>query len=690
MSQTIIELSQQDNTATVHQDGDYTTSLKRPVIIEKGDELILKSCFVDNRISNSKSIVVKGDVLPNGDISDSMTVNVGIGYYKTDILGTWEKIATKQTTEYTEGRIIRKTRVDNSNDPRLGVFTGRPFVACEPLKDPDTTLVDVNSFTLFVDFKIPDVPYGGKVPTFTLTLFYPIAAGQPLKSFNVTFRTAFHEQGLKNGFFRQDTRTGRLVLTLNDTVLSQLVKNRDISSTIGFPFYVQKPPAGSTLNDTIVDLAKNNGNFQSVQSSPHTEGVNGTFTNYENEVSFTIPVGVYDPNVITQLINEKMVSIQVDPSQTGNDFEITENPLLKTMQQIRLRENKQLVFYDATDNNRKFVINTSADAQGDPELLNYYIGTSQFGLSFNESSGKMEIIAMHNSLFSGLFKEETNSVVPTNTVFAPEVRIIRNEALVSGVDGCGQPDQDASQAAATKFVANKNCGIYLTKLEPQEFWYGANSSMGFDENIFPSFAQFDKVFKTEDLTAAGQPKPIITSNEKVYMPNNLTEGINITSDECGLDELIVKRLSAVRTNGAYVQTSFNSFDIQTAMIPTNQIFSDIVGVNSIQATNPVGSSILEASPYYKISVDLGIKSDVRGNGNGNTISSIVSKYYSQNSYTSAYSEGSIGYVHQSDEPVVLNDIRVRILNNNNELSKGIGDNSSVFLQVSKAPQNSVF
>jgi hypothetical protein len=690
MSQTIIELSQQDNTATVHQDGDYTTSLKRPVIIEKGDELILKSCFVDNRISNSKSIVVKGDVLPNGDISDSMTVNVGIGYYKTDILGTWEKIATKQTTEYTEGRIIRKTRVDNSNDPRLGVFTGRPFVACEPLKDPDTTLVDVNSFTLFVDFKIPDVPYGGKVPTFTLTLFYPIAAGQPLKSFNVTFRTAFHEQGLKNGFFRQDTRTGRLVLTLNDTVLSQLVKNRDISSTIGFPFYVQKPPAGSTLNDTIVDLAKNNGNFQSVQSSPHTEGVNGTFTNYENEVSFTIPVGVYDPNVITQLINEKMVSIQVDPSQTGNDFEITENPLLKTMQQIRLRENKQLVFYDPTDNDRKFVINTSADAQGDPELLNYYIGTSQFGLSFNESSGKMEIIAMHNSLFSGLFKEETNSVVPTNTVFAPEVRIIRNEALVSGVDGCGQPDQDASQAAATKFVANKNCGIYLTKLEPQEFWYGANSSMGFDENIFPSFAQFNKVFKTEDLTATGQPKPIITSNEKVYMPNNLTEGINITSDECGLDELIVKRLSAVRTNGAYVQTSFNSFDIQTAMIPSNQIFSDIVGVNSIQATNPVGSSILEASPYYKISVDLGIKSDVRGNGNGNTISSIVSKYYSQNSYTSAYSEGSIGYVHQSDEPVVLNDIRVRILNNNNELSKGIGDNSSVFLQVSKAPQNSVF
>lgn len=690
MSQTIIELSQQDNTATVHQDGDYTTSLKRPVIIEKGDELILKSCFVDNRISNSKSIVVKGDVLPNGDISDSMTVNVGIGYYKTDILGTWEKIATKQTTEYTEGRIIRKTRVDNSNDPRLGVFTGRPFVACEPLKDPDTTLVDVNSFTLFVDFKIPDVPYGGKVPTFTLTLFYPIAAGQPLKSFNVTFRTAFHEQGLKNGFFRQDTRTGRLVLTLNDTVLSQLVKNRDISSTIGFPFYVQKPPAGSTLNDTIVDLAKNNGNFQSVQSSPHTEGVNGTFTNYENEVSFTIPVGVYDPNVITQLINEKMVSIQVDPSQTGNDFEITENPLLKTMQQIRLRENKQLVFYDPTDNDRKFVINTSADAQGDPELLNYYIGTSQFGLSFNESSGKMEIIAMHNSLFSGLFKEETNSVVPTNTVFAPEVRIIRNEALVSGVDGCGQPDQDASQAAATKFVANKNCGIYLTKLEPQEFWYGANSSMGFDENIFPSFAQFNKVFKTEDLTATGQPKPIITSNEKVYMPNNLTEGINITSDECGLDELIVKRLSAVRTNGAYVQTSFNSFDIQTAMIPSNQIFSDIVGVNSIQASNPVGSSILEASPYYKISVDLGIKSDVRGNGNGNTISSIVSKYYSQNSYTSAYSEGSIGYVHQSDEPVVLNDIRVRILNNNNELSKGIGDNSSVFLQVSKAPQNSVF
>ena len=688
MSQTIIELSQQDNSSTVHQDGDYTTTLKRPVVIEKGDELLLKSCFVDNRISNSKSIVVKGDVLANGEISDSMTVNVGLGYYKTDILGTWESVTTKTTTEYTEGEIIRKTRVADSNPPRLGVFTGRPFVACERLNNPNTTLVDVNSFTLFVDFVIPELPYQGKAPTFTLTLYYPIAAGQPLKTFTVTFNTKFHDEGLKNGFFTKDTRTGRAVLTLNQSSLTELNRKRVLSTTINFPFYVEKPTGGQTLNDTIVDLPINDGHFQSIQSTAHTEGVNGTYTNYENQVSFTIPVGVYDPNVITQLINEKMIAIQVDPSQTGNDFEITENPLLKTMQQIRLKEGKQLVFFDPTNNNRKFVINTSADAQGDPELLNYFIGTSQFGLSFNETSGKMEIIAMHNSLFSGLYKEEADSVTPTNTVFAPEVRIVRNNALVSGVDGCGQPDQDASQLAASKFVANKNCGVYLTKLEPADFWYGPNSKMGFDENIFPTFSEFNKVFKTEDLTVAGQPKPIITTNDKIYMPNNLTDGINITSDECGLDELIVKRLSAVRTGGSYTQTSFNAFDIQTAMIPSNQIFSDIVGVNSIEAAQPVGESILESSPYYKISVDLGIKSDLRGNNNGNTISSIVSKYYSQNSYTSAYSEGSIGYIHQSDEPVLLNDIRVRILDNNNTLSKGVGENSSVFLQVTKSPQNS--
>ena len=86
--QIIVELNQQDtDNVEVYNDADYNVSLKKSITIEKGDQIQLKSCFIDTRIANSQKIELKGDVLENGSISSQTTISIDFGYYKSDVRG---------------------------------------------------------------------------------------------------------------------------------------------------------------------------------------------------------------------------------------------------------------------------------------------------------------------------------------------------------------------------------------------------------------------------------------------------------------------------------------------------------------------------------------------------------------------------------------------------------------------------
>ena len=52
----------------------------------------------------------------------------------------------------------------------------------------------------------------------------------------------------------------------------------------------------------------------------------------------------------------------------------------------------------------KHIYATGDGTNGNNALLNYVIGSSQFGLSYNETLQKMEFLQLHNSfIFSGKF-----------------------------------------------------------------------------------------------------------------------------------------------------------------------------------------------------------------------------------------------------------------------------------------------
>ena len=110
MSTTIVELNQDDiNSVSNIDGGDYTVTLKQPILVNKNDSVILKSCFIDNRVSNSKSIVIKGDKKEDGTYENFQSISVGFGYYKTDVEGTWEQKAP--TTTYDQNQQITATNL---------------------------------------------------------------------------------------------------------------------------------------------------------------------------------------------------------------------------------------------------------------------------------------------------------------------------------------------------------------------------------------------------------------------------------------------------------------------------------------------------------------------------------------------------------------------------------------------------
>ena len=63
----------------------------------------------------------------------------------------------------------------------------------------------------------------------------------------------------------------------------------------------------------------------------------------------------------------------------------------------------------------------------------------------------------------------------------------------------------------------------------------------------------------------------------------------------------------------------------------------------------------------------------------------MSRYYSESSYTSSSSDASLVYTHNSDEPIIINSFKCRVLNSDKKLAQNIGKDNTIFLELVKAP-----
>ena len=659
-SQVIVELNQSDtNNSVVNSDGDYNTTLKKPVILNKGDQLQLKSSFIDTRVANSQKINVVGDIV-DGKESNQTTISISFGYYKTDVKGAFEDEVGTTTHE---GRLAYGGAYQN-------LFTGRAFPAFKQVATPNNIYLDITSMTM----KIVLGNTNGYNSNFVI-----LDSDGKSKVYNFLFKPGFEKTYSR--FIQQDRIRDYSEVTINQDFLDVVINDVDSFETNvkSFPFIVHKPVPPKTIDSEIISP---NSDIIGISTQPHASPAGGTDELYTSNISFKIDSGLYDADAIAEIINQKCTEIDLDGDLSAKSYELSRNPLLKSVQQIRVDEATQLTFIDIDPDPqqcRRFTYDTGDGSTSDANiaslrnLLNYYIGSSQFGLSYNAETQKMEMLQMHNSLYSGKFNSKADSTLEKrgtaqNSNQTPEIRLLRNRSGNQNID--------------TKYIVNKNCGIFFTNLEPKSLWF---DGFKFDPSIIVGQKVLTKTF-------------VNTGTHTIMAPANFNDGFQITCDEAGLDELITKNINVQVTAGdppgnSYIAGTFAAFDIATPIFgydgatisdDSGEIFANVVQTRSITANEKIGEDIQSEGGFYKISVDMnGVKSDVRGFGESNNIQAIISKYYSQASFTSSYSEGSIAYIHNSDEPLYLNSFRVRILDPNNKLSPNIGSKNCVFLQIIK-------
>ena len=117
-------------------------------------------------------------------------------------------------------------------------------------------------------------------------------------------------------------------------------------------------------------------------------------------------------------------------------------------------------------------------------------------------------------------------------------------------------------------------------------------------------------------------------------------------------------------------------------IPTSVFNNTSEDQFQIVASNSIDNTELD-SGYFLIEINSNFNNEYTDELNTyKKISAIVSRYYSQGSYTSADISASIPYIHKG-QTVSLNNFNVRILDKNKNLVDNIGDDNCVFLELIK-------
>ena len=198
------------------------------------------------------------------------------------------------------------------------------------------------------------------------------------------------------------------------------------------------------------------------------------------------------------------------------------------------------------------------------------------------------------------------------------------------------------------------------KIQNYDFW---ENVLGFDLNTL--------LVKYKHLPTPGLFIPITPNTEPLirtytaYEMLNVQRGVNYTSNFLGLDSIIDK------LNYDMVIPT-----LTTTYTTTSTFTYSIEGGRTYNETSPYG--------YFLLEVNAGFNNQfITENEIKHNIQAIISKYYSQASYTTGSEADSIVYTHLSDSPIYLNTIKIRVLNADGTLATDIGPDSTVFLKLVK-------
>ena len=157
---------------------------------------------------------------------------------------------------------------------------------------------------------------------------------------------------------------------------------------------------------------------------------------------------------------------------------------------------------------------------------------------------------------------------------------------------------------------------------------------------------------------------------------------------------VIKGIDSVNTTGGYINigSAIATASPDYNIVPVPNVSGAPVVLPqeaTSENTTPINAPIsiinkLYQYPYFCIELQCGYNNDVISvDGNHSNIVAMVSKYYTLNSFTYGSMTDSITYTHRGIDSLYIDSFRIRILNPDKILAQGIGDNSTVILQIVK-------
>lgn len=661
MTSTILELRQKDASQYLDTPGEWETILTKPIILEDGDQIAMKACFLDTVAQSSDRIV----------ISNPIQVKMTNGFYIDMVRGEAQDNDTIQSpyvVDKTKGFVDGKTYVlvDNFDAGDNAFYF--PGVEVQTSGEADGFMSQDNETNgkIMIEYMKP----GATTPsqyTYDLTFPNQYAPGTtpPGKGSSVDIP-------VNNPFWRAVVYDPAVNIPgtdvpmrfVNGSIYSP--SGTDTTFTIGADGQrlklIQNP--GSPLFKTQWEY-----NLADVKA-PGTPVTDGTMTPYlksdQNLNSFVVPSGSYDPVQLCSIINRQLQLNSVVPYGSDNleyvnsNFLVAYNPDYTEFQ----GDNRTTYFLAQDLSNITAYSSATLTTDANGAIL---VGASQMVLDYDQGAKQFMWSYLHMPYDGG--DKSSGLVESAGVVKTTNINTSDNNKYVK--------------------VA-RNSGIFFTSFDQKEFIGKdvkieklGNGRLTITGGTALDYDFFNKAcgFITNDLLTPIRPvanHPANIGNVPIgnlNMPADLTAGVKTTSGYFGLDAIIDR----VDPNQWWHVPSTDA----------NLFLSNITG-ETIPIYNDEKSGGKDDSltfGYFLIDINAKFNNEFTGsNYQSNNIRGIISRYYQQNSYTIGSAADSVPYIHKG-EPVLLSSFKCRILSGDKVLAPNLQTDNSIIMEVVKQPRD---
>jgi hypothetical protein len=316
-------------------------------------------------------------------------------------------------------------------------------------------------------------------------------------------------------------------------------------------------------------------------------------------------------------------------------------------------------------------IKETTTVQGQPANMgSVYAGASQVSINFNPDTKKFSFDFLHTPIFDD--KSTSVGIVLTPTEPNPATNRVYPVPSNGGII----INQLLSETGA--FGSGKSTTFFEETLGFAKKTTLANGAITYTmDHLLTNLKMTSKNSTNGDILVNGQPSTVPTATVK--------EGVNITAGFQGIDSVLSKGDLADQTAPFWQPPQLPTPLSAGGTVSANAIFSSQDKTVEIEADRSIFAANTQLPfGYFLVEVNANFQTKLKNpNGERGSIVSIVSRYYSQGSYTSASADSALVYKH-TGQPTILTSFNCRILNSDGDLASVGGDNT-VFLEIIRAP-----